>query len=53
MVDPNVLKACGLDPEEWTGFAFGFGIERIAMGKYGIPDIRMLFENDVRFLQRV
>jgi len=53
MVDPNVLKACGLDPEEWSGFAFGFGIERIAMGKYGIPDIRMLFENDVRFLQRV
>ncbi len=53
MVDPNVLSACGLDPEEWTGFAFGFGIERIAMGKYGIPDIRMLYENDVRFLQRV
>ncbi len=53
MVDSNVLKACGVDPEEWTGFAFGFGIERIAMGKYGIPDIRMLFENDVRFLERV
>ncbi len=53
MVDPNVLTACGIDPEEWTGFAFGFGIERIAMGKYGIPDIRMLFENDVRFLERV
>ncbi len=53
MVDPNVLKSCGIDPEEWNGFAFGFGIERIAMGKYGIPDIRMLFENDVRFLQRV
>lgn len=53
MVDPNVLQACGLDPEQWTGFAFGFGIERIAMGKYGIPDIRMLYENDVRFLQRV
>jgi len=53
MVDPNVLKACGIDPEQWTGFAFGFGIERIAMGKYGIPDIRMLFENDVRFLERV
>ena len=45
--------ACGIDPEQWTGFAFGFGIERIAMGKYGIPDIRMLFENDVRFLERV
>lgn len=53
MVDPNVLTACGIDPEVWTGFAFGFGIERIAMGKYGIPDIRMLFENDVRFLDRV
>lgn len=53
MVDPNVLRACGIDPEEWSGFAFGFGIERIAMGKYGIPDIRMLFENDIRFLQRV
>ncbi len=53
MVDPNVLKACNIDPEEWTGFAFGFGIERLAMGKYGIPDIRMLFENDVRFLEQV
>ncbi|MBX3323859.1 MAG: phenylalanine--tRNA ligase subunit alpha [Phycisphaeraceae bacterium] len=53
MVDPNVLSACGIDPEEWTGFAFGFGIERIAMGKYGIPDIRMLFENDLRFLSQV
>ena len=53
MVDPNVLAACGIDPEEWTGFAFGFGIERIAMGKHGIPDIRLLFENDVRFLRRV
>ena len=53
MVDPNVLRACGINPEEYTGFAFGFGIERIAMGKYGIPDIRMLFENDIRFLQRV
>ncbi len=53
MVDPNVLTACGIDPEKWTGFAFGFGIERLAMGKYGIPDIRMLFENDVRFLEQV
>ena len=53
MVDPNVLKACGIDPEQWTGFAFGFGIERIAMGRYGIPDIRMLFENDVRFLAQL
>jgi len=53
MVDPNVLDACGIDHEEWTGFAFGFGIERLAMGKHGIPDIRMLFENDVRFLRRI
>lgn len=53
MVDPAVLEACGLDPELWTGFAFGFGIERIAMGKYGIPDIRLLFENDVRFLSQL
>lgn len=53
MVDPAVFEACGLDPETWTGFAFGFGIERIAMGKYGIPDIRMLFENDLRFLEQL
>lgn len=52
MVDPAVFTACGIDPEEWTGFAFGFGIERLAMGKYAIPDIRMLFENDVRFLSQ-
>jgi phenylalanyl-tRNA synthetase alpha chain len=52
MVDPNVLRHVGYDPEVWTGFAFGMGIERIAMGKYGIPDIRMLFENDVRFLRQ-
>ncbi|MCC7390017.1 MAG: phenylalanine--tRNA ligase subunit alpha [Phycisphaerales bacterium] len=53
MVDPAVLTGCGIDPEVWTGFAFGFGIERIAMGRYGIPDIRMLFENDVRFLEQL
>jgi phenylalanyl-tRNA synthetase alpha chain len=53
MVHPSVLRACGIDPEEWTGFAFGFGIERLAMGKYGIPDIRMLFENDLRFLKQL
>lgn len=53
MVHPNVLRACGIDPELWTGFAFGFGIERLAMGKYGIPDIRMLYENDLRFLKQV
>jgi phenylalanyl-tRNA synthetase alpha chain len=53
MVDPAVLEVCGIDPEEWSGFAFGFGIERLAMGKYGIPDIRLLFENDVRFLSQL
>lgn len=53
MVDPAVLTLCGIDPEVWTGFAFGFGIERLAMGKYGIPDIRMLFENDLRFLRQL
>jgi phenylalanyl-tRNA synthetase alpha chain len=53
MVDPAVLEACNIDPEVWTGFAFGFGIERIAMGRYGIPDIRMLFENDVRVLEQI
>lgn len=52
MVDPNVFEAVGYDPEEWTGFAFGLGIERIAMRKYGIADIRWLFENDVRFLRQ-
>jgi phenylalanyl-tRNA synthetase alpha chain len=52
MVDPNVFKAVGYDPEVWTGFAFGLGIERIAMRKYGISDIRWLFENDARFLRQ-
>ena len=50
MVDPEVFKAVGYDPEEVTGFAFGLGVERIAMLKYGIGDLRMFFENDVRFL---
>jgi len=52
MVDPNVFRAVGYDPEEWSGFAFGLGIERIAMRMYGIPDIRWLFENDLRFLRQ-
>ncbi|MCC5828781.1 MAG: phenylalanine--tRNA ligase subunit alpha [Phycisphaeraceae bacterium] len=51
MVDPAVFEAVGYDPEEWSGFAFGLGIERLAMRKYNIPDIRWLFENDVRFLK--
>ncbi|GJQ30945.1 MAG: phenylalanine--tRNA ligase alpha subunit [Phycisphaerae bacterium] len=53
MVDPNVFAACGIDPEAWTGFAFGFGVERLAMSKYKIPDIRMLYENDLRFLRQL
>lgn len=50
MVDPNVLKASGIDPEVYSGFAFGMGVERIAMLKYGVNDLRMYFENDVRFI---
>jgi phenylalanyl-tRNA synthetase alpha chain len=50
MVDPNVLRNVGIDPDEWGGFAFGVGVERVAMLRHGIPDIRMLFDNDVRFL---
>lgn len=52
MVDPNVLKNCNIDPEEYTGFAFGMGIERITMLKYQINDIRLFTENDVRFLRQ-
>jgi phenylalanyl-tRNA synthetase alpha chain len=52
MVHPNVFEACGIDPEKYTGWAFGFGIERIAMRKYGITDIRLFVENDLRFLKQ-
>jgi len=52
MVDPNVLKASGIDPEVYTGYAFGMGIERIAMNRYQIPDIRLFTENDKRFLEQ-
>lgn len=52
LVDPNVLKNCGIDPEEYSGFAFGMGIERIAMLKYGIDDLRLFSENDKRFLKQ-
>jgi phenylalanyl-tRNA synthetase alpha chain len=51
MVHPNVLKNCGLDPAEWQGFAFGMGIERLAMLKYNIPDLRTFFAGDARWLQ--
>lgn len=50
MVHPQVLRNCGIDPEEWSGFAFGLGIDRVAMRKFGIPNIRVLFENDLRVL---
>lgn len=52
VVNRRVLENCGIDPDEYTGFAFGMGLERIAMIKYGIGDIRLLFENDVRFLKQ-
>jgi phenylalanyl-tRNA synthetase alpha chain len=52
MVHPNVLAACKIDPERYSGWAFGFGIERIAMRKYGITDIRLFVENDLRFLRQ-
>lgn len=52
MVDPNVLSCCGIDPEEYTGFALGMGIERITMLRYGIRDLRLFTENDVRFLRQ-
>lgn len=50
MIHPDVFTHCGIDPERYTGFAFGLGVERVAMLRYGIPDIRLLFENDPRFL---
>ncbi len=52
MVHPNVLRNCGIDPEEYSGFAFGMGVERIAMLKYHITDIRHFYENDVRFIEQ-
>ena len=52
MVDPNVLRNVGIDPEVYSGFAFGLGLDRLAMLRYRIGDIRYLYENDVRFLQQ-
>jgi phenylalanyl-tRNA synthetase alpha chain len=52
MVHPNVLENCGINPEEYSGYAFGMGIDRITMVKYGINDIRLLFDNDIRFLNQ-
>lgn len=52
MVHPNVLRACGIDPEKYTGFAFGLGVERFAMLRYGVNDLRSFFDNDTRFLRQ-
>ena len=52
MVDPNVLEACGIDSKKYSGFAFGMGVERTAMLRYGVKDLRLYFENDVRFLSQ-
>src|SRR5436305_2257602 len=53
MVDPRVLANCGIDPDRYSGFAFGMGVDRVAMNRYGIPNIRLLFDNDERLLQQV
>ena len=53
MVDPRVLAACGIDPDRYSGFAFGMGVDRVAMNRYGIPNIRLLFDNDERVLRQV
>ncbi len=53
MVDPNVFEAVGVDPEVWSGFAFGLGIERLAMRRFGVPDIRRFTECDARFLRQL
>jgi phenylalanyl-tRNA synthetase alpha chain len=52
VVDPNVLRNVGYDPEQVSGFAFGLGLERIAMLRHGVPDLRMFWENDLRFLRQ-
>ena len=52
MVHPTVLENCGIDPEKYTGFAFGMGLERMAMGQLKINDLRLIFDNDVRFLNQ-
>ncbi len=51
MVHPKVIEACGLDPDEWQGFAFGCGIDRLAMLKYGMEDLRAFFDGDLRWLK--
>lgn len=53
MIHPNVLAACKIDPQRWQGFAFGLGVERFAMIRYQIPDIRLFYESDQRFLDQL
>jgi phenylalanyl-tRNA synthetase alpha chain len=52
LIHPNVLRWCGIDPDAWSGYAFGLGIERMPMLKYSIDDIRLFYENDMRFLRQ-
>jgi hypothetical protein len=52
MVHPNVLRNADIDPAEWTGYAFGMGVERLTMLRYGVDDLRAFFENDLRFLEQ-
>ena len=52
MVHPTVLENCGIDPEKYSGFAFGMGLERMAMGRMKINDLRLIFDNDIRFLNQ-
>jgi len=52
MVHPNVLRACNVDPERYSGYAFGMGVERIAMLRYGVTDLRHFYENDLQFLRQ-
>ena len=52
MVHPKVLEGCGIDPNEYSGFAFGCGVERMTMNRFAINDLRLIFENDVRFLSQ-
>jgi phenylalanyl-tRNA synthetase alpha chain len=52
MIHPIVLENCGIDPDTWSGFALGMGLERLAMLRYGIPNIKLMFDNDPRFLSQ-
>ena len=52
MVHPNVMRNCGIDPETWSGYAFGMGVDRTVLLRYKIDDIRLLFENDLRMLKQ-